>query len=182
MPHSISLWFDEGTETAIRELWNELARSQISSKFHDGPYRPHITLSIYEDLRVEEFLAALRSYADSRSQFPITFESLGAFTGSTGSLFLAPRPTLRLLETQREVASILADFGRGVTQAYYQPEEWTPHCTLVVGVEPSKLSKAFDLCQSYKRPIQGIVNRIGIIKNPEEIELHEIHFRGRKST
>lgn len=176
MPHSISLWFDENTEGAIRDVWRDLADKEISSKFHDGPYRPHVTLSIYEDLDVEAFSGELREYAASKPKFPITFESLGAFTGSTGALFLVPRPTLRLLETQQDVTSLLADHGSGATEPWYKPGDWTPHCTLAVDLEPSELSKAFDLCQGHKRPIEGVVNRVGIIKNPEEIELHEISF------
>lgn len=179
MPHSISLWFDEGTEVAIHDVWRDLAESEISAKFHEGPYRPHVTLSIYADLDVEAFSEVLRSYAGSRTQFPITFGSLGAFPGSTGALFLAPRPTPRLLETQQEVSSLLAKHGSGTTQPYYKPGTWTPHCTLAMDLEPEELSRAFDLCQRHKKPIEGVVNRVGIIKNPEEIELHEIYIGER---
>ena len=180
MPHSVSFWFDENTESTIRDIWGELARAGISTQFHNGPYRPHITLSVYEDLDVERFSQALNTYAASKATLPVRFESLGTFAGSTGVLYLAPRPSIVLLEAQREISSLLANYGSGVSQPYYKPGLWTPHCSLAVGLEQGMLSKAFDFCQRLNEPIEGAANRIGIIKNPEEIELHEIPFRKSK--
>jgi 2'-5' RNA ligase len=181
MPHSISLWFDEGSESRIRNIWADIAASGVPSKYHHGPYRPHITLAVYNDLEVKDFSEALRDYSSNRPTFNLSFESLGAFPGSIGALYLPPKPTLRLLETQREVLNILSNFGSGVASPHYKTDSWTPHCTLCVGVTAEDLNRAFELCQRSFEKIDAQVNRIGVIQNPEEIELYQAFFSGQQA-
>ncbi|HZU48791.1 MAG TPA: 2'-5' RNA ligase family protein, partial [Mycobacterium sp.] len=51
MVHSIELIFDDGTEAAIRRIWNDLAAAGIPSQAPAS--RPHATMAVAERIEPE---------------------------------------------------------------------------------------------------------------------------------
>src|SRR5207249_672755 len=77
MAIGVSLWFDDALEARVRALWRMIAERGISRVLHDGPYRPHVTLGVWERLDLERFVPALRALAGSIPPVPIALASAG---------------------------------------------------------------------------------------------------------
>jgi hypothetical protein len=54
------------------------------------------------------------------------------------------------------------------------PGRWNPHCTLAPDLTNAKLPDFAEFGATLKLPIEGTIDRIGIIDTPAEIELKEI--------
>ena len=183
MAFAVSAWFDVNTENKVRDIWRILHESEVSSRFHTGPYRPHLTLGVYESADVEELVQQLGRYTQQRTAFPISLSSLGIFCGMPGddsrvprTLFLGVTVTRLLQELHADVHLLLGRLG-SEPRPYYLPECWNPHCSLAVDLEATELVRAVDICQTTTLPICGQVDRIGIIDTPAEVELGCCSFR-----
>ena len=165
MAHSVSLWFDEGAEARVRDVWQRLADAGIKT-FAGGPIRPHVTLA--HGLELEPFLEALQKRLAVQPAFDLTFTGLGIFTDS-GILYLTTRMTETLWRLHREVAALAEGQGGG-SSLYYRPDFWTPHCTLAVNLTPEAALEAVRVCQNMT-PISASATHVGIIESPSEKEL-----------
>jgi len=174
---AVSLWFDKNSEAMIRSIWEELHHKQLASFLWTGNFRPHVTLAIYDKLDVTGFKASLSKYLLNVPTFQITLPSIGLFSAPPGELsvsgnavFLSVTPTSQLLEIHNQIHSLLSNFGRDPRQ-YYLPGKWNPHSTIAREISLDSIPKIISFCQGISLPIRPVVNRIGIIDTPAEIEL-----------
>ena len=79
MAFAIQLFVDPVSDTAVRILWEEVARIGLS-KMRDSGNRPHVSLAIYRELDVPVCASLLTSFAHMHAPFSLTFESLGDFS------------------------------------------------------------------------------------------------------
>ncbi len=175
MAYSVSLWFGEGAEAQVRDIWQRLADAGLGT-FAGGPVRPHVTLAHGLELDVEAFTAVLRGKLEAQPPFDLTFMGSGIFADS-GLLYLTTRMTEALWTLHREVA-VLAERQGGGSSLYYRPDFWTPHCTLALNLTPETMIRAVSVCQGTTL-ISASVNRIGIIENPSERELLTLPLKVR---
>jgi len=173
----ISLWFDTALEARVREIWSDLAAQDISALLHDGPYRPHLTLGVWERLDVGACVLALREAAPAWPAFPIKLASVGAFPGDEGASFLQPAMSASLLRMHRQVHELASTFATHPFP-YYLPDAWTPHCTMAWRVPRPRVLQAVDLLLSCGLPFEGRVVAVGVIDTPTEVELHRIELPG----
>jgi len=179
MPIAISAWFDQQTEDSVREVWRQLAESGVFSEFHDGPFRPHITLSAYVNLEVDSCVACLRDFLCTTPPLSVSLYSLGQFLLPTGAIYISSLINEPLLAFRREIARRLSSFGSVLFLPYYEPDRWVPHVSLARGLTPQQLLAAFEICQKIPLPISAQVNRVGIIEFPIERELYELFLKGK---
>lgn len=178
MPHAISAWFDEEAESQIRRIWQNLSEAGISSSYHNGPFRPHITLSAYDDLRVQDLASSLSTYLESSPKIDLKFDSVGYFARPAGgAFFLTPTMTEALWNFRAKIAEVLRDYGSKLHAPYYEQDNWIPHCTLATRIPESQVVEAFAEIKKITLPVIAQITRVGIIKFPEEIELHELFLR-----
>src|SRR6476661_2124426 len=90
MAIGISAWLDAHAEHAVRELWRAVAEAGLDRSLHDGPYRPHVTLGVWEELPPGDATAALRRAVAGRAPVAVTFEIVGVFAAPRPAAFLAP--------------------------------------------------------------------------------------------
>ena len=169
MATAVSLWFDPALETRIRELWSELARLEICTILHRGPYRPHITLGVWEINPEPQCEAELRKTAQALRSVPISFNSIGLFPGEEGVAFLAPVVTAALLGIHGQIHSCMGQF-QAPTVPYYRPGAWTPHCTMSWQTTPQQALRAAAQLMTDFKNLRGEVAAIGLIEIPAEIE------------
>lgn len=177
MAYAISLWFSRADEERIRAIWQVLHEKQLTSFLWSGNFRPHVTLAIYEKLDVAGFAGALRMHLEKITRFEITLPALGLFCSPPGdvsvsgnAVFLSVTPTKGLLEFHATVHTLLAEFGES-PRPYYLPDRWNPHSTLAREIASDQIPEVVAACQKFQLPIRPLVDRIGIIDTPAEIEL-----------
>jgi 2'-5' RNA ligase len=171
MAFGVSLWFDEAFEHTVRAVWRAVADAGVATKLVDGPYRPHVTLGVWERIdrpAVDEALAALTAV---RAPFAVRFDAYGAFSGPEPGLFATPTLTTRLRELHESTYAVLAPHAHEPT-ARRLPEAWNPHCTIAWGLPAERLPQALAVAlRALPLPITGTADRVGLIDTPAEVEL-----------
>ncbi len=135
----------------------------------DGPIRPHVTLAHSLNVDLEPFVSGLRRRLEAHATFTLTFPGLGLFVES-GVLYLSTVMTDALWALHRDVAELILEQGAH-SSPYYQPDRWTPHCTLALELTPQTMLEAVKACQTVPFPLTARATRVGIIENPSEVEV-----------
>jgi hypothetical protein len=172
MAIGVSAWFDEKSEHQIRMIWKDLHERSINSTLHTGPYRPHITFGINEKLNVDKFAESIQNKLGGNGPIPFILPSIGIFTEPLAGIFNVT-VTDELLKFHDTVQKLMAKYGSDQVP-YYLPGRWNPHCTLAPDLTKDKLSDFAKYAAGLQLPIEGMINRIGVIDTPAEIELYEI--------
>ena len=176
MAIAVSAWLDPQTESQVRDIWKSLHEAGLCSTLHLGPYRPHITLGVYQQLEsLSTFTQALHQVAANTLSVECIFASLGIFLNERPVVFLAATVSEPLRALHVQVHQVLAQYGSDPI-VYGLPNRWNPHCTLEPFVEKSKLTSVVDFLNELELPIVGTINRLGIIDTPREVELDEIYL------
>ena len=168
MSYSVSLWFDEDAEAQIREVWQRLTDAGVEA-FANSLVRPHVTLAHQLELDLEPFMVGLRERLEAHSAFALTLPGLGLFVES-GILYLSTVMTGALWTLHRDVAELILEHGAR-SSSYYQPNRWTPHCTLAVNLTPETMLDAVRACQTVPFPLVAQATSVGVIENTSEVEL-----------
>ena len=168
MSYSVSLWFDEAAEAQVRDVWQGLADAGIET-FTDSLVRPHVSLAHQLELDPEPFVTALRERLEAHPTFELVFPGLGLFVES-GILYLSTVMTDALWTLHRDVAELVLEHGAHASP-YYQPDRWTPHCTLAVNLTPETMLNAVRACQTVPFPLMAQATSVGVIENTSEVEL-----------
>ena len=177
MPYAVEMFLNPKCEAAIRAVWHRLADAGIESSLLDIRSRPHLTLAIFDEVRLEEMEPGLESFARDIPPFPVAFWSLGAFGAPRGVVVLAAGVTQRLLEIH---AAFHRRFGGLGTRPWgvYLPGRWVPHATLATGVPERALPKAFALAAEVPLPIEGTVRELAVVKFPPAEYLYTCELTG----
>jgi hypothetical protein len=176
MPFAIQLFVDPVSDSVVRSLWEEVARTGLS-KMRDSGNRPHVSLAIYRELDVAVCASLLKVFTTTHVPFPFTFESLGIFHAEKTVVFLAPIVSSHLLDVHKEVHALLQ--GTGAFPApYYLPGHWTPHCALATRVPPHLLSQVIDIGLGVSFPLTFSIEEIGVIEYPPVKHLFAFRLTG----
>ncbi len=178
MPFAIQLFFDPASDTAVRNLWAELASTGLPYPLSDSGNRPHFSLAIYGEINTTVCADLLNSFAQNRAPFALSIASLGIFPGEQAVVFLAPIASPHLLDLQRQVHQLLQDTG-ALPSSYYLPGHWTPHCTLATRVPPQFISQAVTIGLGMSFPFPVSIEEIGVIEYPPVKHLFSFRLTGR---
>ena len=162
MPYGVMLYFDVQTEKTILNIWQSLAKHNLSSSMLDAGIRPHLTLAIYEELDCrpcENELVKITSKTPSPS---IQFTHLGLFTNPEPVIFAAPLVTKELLDFHNELQIRLAGDGKNSWELY-KPGKWVPHCTLALGYKIENQAEIIRLCQEMPLPMHVQAVQMGVV-------------------
>lgn len=177
MPFAIQLFFDSSSDTAIRNLWAELANSGLPFPLRDSGNRPHFSLAIYREINTTVCANLLRSFAQTRTSFAAAIDSLGIFPGEQAVVFLAPIVSPYLLDLHRQVHQLLQDIGT-LPSSYYLPGQWYPHCSLATRVPSHLISQAVMIGLGMAYPLSINIEEIGVIEYPPVKHLFSFRFTG----
>lgn len=176
MPYAVEMFFDKESDAQIRKIWRSLKESGISSWMEDSGSVPHVTLSVFGRLDVDDSDRRLASFAEKVSGPRLVFASIGAFPTDEGVLFLSPVVTGELLRVHRAFHDVFADL-REDQFPFYLPDSWVPHCTLAINVKREEIHKALENVIRDYRPICAEVDRVALVEyHPVKI-LKEYRFR-----
>ncbi|MDD7814375.1 2'-5' RNA ligase family protein [Mycobacterium sp. CSUR Q5927] len=138
MVHSIELVFDAETETAVRDIWAQLAAAGLPSQAPAA--RPHVTLTVAQriDSRVDAELAAVADRLPTGCILGATV----IFGRSHGVLARLVVPTVELLDLHAQVHRVCAPYLVPGPMPNALPGQWTAHTTLARRIGPAKLGRA----------------------------------------
>jgi 2'-5' RNA ligase len=166
---AISGWFDQPAELTVRSVWERMAESGVDETLHNGAYRPHVTLGIWNDLAVDDAVELTKVVAAGCATVRVQFEVVGMFVHPEAAVFLAPTVSFEL-RTLHEGVHKAARQTSAIPFDYHIPGRWNPHCTLAWNLAPEALSAAVAVAlTSVTLPFAATITQIGIIETPAEI-------------
>lgn len=177
MPYAIQLFFDDHVEKAIRTIWHEQAGSGVAPYLGTSGNRPHISLSLCDDLDRATCQARLETWASSVKPLPISFQNLGIFPAPDAVVYTGPVVTQELLTLQREVDGLLDGCCVWPEFDYYRPGHWIPHCTLAMEFDDIQLPRALEIAGHLKLPLNGSISGVGVIEFRPVKHLFGVAFR-----
>ncbi len=127
---------DEEHYRLTESLWEELERTFGLRGIYVTPY-PHFSYHVAKGYDAARLETALRCVADSTRAFPVRTGGLGIFTGQSPVLYVPVVRSLALSQLHQRVWEAASPLSSG-EEAYYQPESWMPHITIVFGALPSE--------------------------------------------
>jgi 2'-5' RNA ligase len=164
MPYAVMLFFDDDLQNRIQATWKALQDTDVDRYLYQSGNRPHIKLTIFEELNLAECQARLQALAAASAPFPIHFKHFGIFPNPKATIFLGPAVTQALRAIKLETDAALVDLGKQPDYDFFQPEHWIPHCLLALELEPEQLGKGLEAAMQLPIPLQGRVTEIGVIE------------------
>ncbi len=165
MPYAIELYLDDESTAKIDKIRLEFKKNKISI---DEETKPHVTLSIYQDIPLDIFEDKLKLFAKEIQSFKVIYSSIGIFTNDNPVIFLAPVVTLQLLDVHNKFYDFFKEYSNKAWD-YYKPNQWVPHTTLCISLSEGMLKKSSDIIKNLEFPMESRFEKIGILEfNPNK--------------
>lgn len=166
--HSIQLFFDDESENLISSYINELrSNGLLNENLIKERYKPHISLAVYRALEAEYAERVLQTLATRFTQFELRFSHFGIFSAELKVLYLGPTfsPALRDIH-----CSLHTQYRERPERCweYYLPDNWIPHCGLMVDKESDNITQGLRLLMSKTLP-QVTVTSVAATGFPQRI-------------
>ncbi|MFX0023964.1 MAG: 2'-5' RNA ligase family protein [Candidatus Hermodarchaeota archaeon] len=140
MPYAIVLSFDDESSYSIQQIFKKFKDKKIGAMHYDPKYKPHITLSIYENINTKSAKERLTLFSIENKTLKIQVSSIGYFPVEKSVIFLNPKASNELLSIQQKIFSLFKDF-EGETS----PLTWVPHCTLGIYLQKEDFAEAIEI-------------------------------------
>jgi hypothetical protein len=144
MVHTIELIFDDDTESAVRQLWADLAAAGIPGQAPAS--RPHVTLLVAEQIAAD--VDALLIPLSQRMPLPCTIGApmlFGRFSKNNTVLARLLVPTFELLAVHAEVHRHCSAHLLPGPAPNSAPGQWTAHVTLARRISGAQLGPALHI-------------------------------------
>jgi hypothetical protein len=175
VPFAVELSFDEPAESTVRALWDQLERGGISSlgTVQGGPYRPHVSLAVFDDGDPDQLWGELARPVDTCLGMPLTLGALGFFLTDEAVAFLHVVPTTALLDHHRRVVSSYSAHPSRLWP-YYGIDRFVPHCTLATGLRDTEISTVAGTLAHTRLPIAAHAAMGALVEVPSGRTLYSV--------
>ncbi|KAA8548065.1 hypothetical protein F0562_004674 [Nyssa sinensis] len=161
--YAIELYFDPALENQVLKAWNVLARRQISTQLIEIESRPHITLFSSPFIDLSKLENIIKTFASKQEPLALSFSSIGSLPNDSNVLFLAPTPSLSLLQFHSQLCDAMKKEGVEIGEDY-RPDVWIPYCPVAEEVPKSRMAEAFTVLRDLKLPVTGYAMEIGLVE------------------
>ncbi|XP_027101824.1 uncharacterized protein LOC113754020 [Coffea eugenioides] len=168
--YALELYFDPALENQVLKAWNVLARRQISTQLIEIESRPHITLFSSPLVDVSKLENTVKNFASKQEPLPLSFSSIGSLANDNNVLFLAPTPSLSLIQFHLQLCDAMRKDGIEIGEDY-RPDSWIPHCPVAEEVPKARMAEAFTVLRDLKMPVTGYAMDIALVEYPPVREL-----------
>ncbi|CAI9763218.1 unnamed protein product [Fraxinus pennsylvanica] len=112
----------------------------------------------------------IKNFAAKQEPLPMSFSSIGSLPNENNVLFLAPTPTLSLLQFHSQLCDAMKKEGIEVGDEH-RPDTWIPLCPVAEEVPKIRMPEAFTVLRDLKLPISGYAMDVGLVEYPPVREL-----------
>lgn len=148
MPDGVVSLLDDAYNGRIEIIWQKLEDRFGAEAIQRTPY-PHFSYHVADNYDMTPVADALNEVIDEMHPFTVRTAGLGVFTGDEPVLYIAMVRDPQLSTLQQRIYKI-ANPHADNTFAYYHPQKWVPHITLLRGgLNPSSLSQVIEMLQGH---------------------------------
>ncbi|CAI9277046.1 unnamed protein product [Lactuca saligna] len=105
----------------------------------------------------------VKGFASKQDPLPLSFGSIGSLPNDNNVLFLAPTPTLPLLQFHFQLCDAMKREGIEIGEEY-RPDSWIPFCPVAEEVPKNRMAEAFTVLRDLKLPVTGYAMDIGLVE------------------
>jgi 2'-5' RNA ligase len=120
----------------VDELWRDMVADCTVINKHIPPL-PHFSWQVFESCNYHQLNAVISEIAENTTPFIVRTSGLGVFTDGTIVIYIALIKDEGLMRFQKMLWEATIDFTQNISP-YYNPSSWTPHITLINGVNEDK--------------------------------------------
>ncbi|KAL5582499.1 hypothetical protein UlMin_014941 [Ulmus minor] len=168
--YAIELYFDPALENQVLKAWNVLARRQISTHLIEIESRPHITLFASQSAEPAKLENAIKNFAPKQEPLSLSFSSIGSLCNDNNVLFLAPTPSMSLLQFHSQLCEIIKKEGVEIGEDF-RTDSWIPYCAVAQDVPKARMAEAFCVLRDLKLSVTGYAMDIGLVEYSPAREL-----------
>ncbi|MCK5155751.1 MAG: 2'-5' RNA ligase family protein [Spirochaetales bacterium] len=162
MGFAFEMFFDSKSEEKITSIWEKLIARNLPSFMLENNCKPHISLSVYNNLGIETAKKNLFKFCSEHNCFNLFLGFIGTFVSNENVIFIAPSMTENLINIHKDFHakfSYLQDSGWD----YYLPNKWQPHCTMAIEISKEQYINSFNTIRENFNPIEITVEAIGLV-------------------
>ena len=163
----VSLYFDEQTDTHIRQYIKAVAKKTNNTYMLDANVPPHITISAFETKNEQLVIEKLDTCLKEKKRGILQWASVGVFFPHV--LYISPVLNEYLHQMSLTVYEAIQDMNDTLIRKCYQPFAWLPHTTIGKKLSEEEMREGFAILQNSFGMFSGEVVKIGLAKtNPYE--------------
>ena len=125
---AIATLLSRNSDEKTKKMWQDLEESCGVSGIKI-PQDPHFSWFVAEKFDEPEVKSEFLNLSQQLTEFEISTNGIGLFTGEKPILYIPIVKTRKLLELHEKIWSLLSPMGVKLS-AFYQPEHWIPHITM----------------------------------------------------
>ncbi|KAF2316145.1 hypothetical protein GH714_041466 [Hevea brasiliensis] len=125
--------------------------------------RPHITLYSSSFVEPTKLESIVKTFASKQEPLPLSLSAIGGLPNDNNFLFLAPTPSLSLLQFHSQLYDALKKEGIEISEEY-RPDSWIPYCAVAQDVPKARIGEAFCVLRDLKLPVTGYAMDIGLVE------------------
>ena len=163
MPFALVMYFDSLSEKPIRELWQKIADAGITSTLARAGVRPHLTLTIFDQVSRIPREDELAGFARKSHLTDLQATYIGFFSQPDPVVFVAPTPTQELMDFHRSIIHVLMEDAQPIS-ANYLPGTWVPHCTIALDFPKKRIPEVVELCLDLPLPFIMHATQVGVVE------------------
>lgn len=164
MGFAVVAYFDKDIDEKIRLLWSGMGKIGVDDYLIRSENNPHFKFVMYEDLKIDKAEQALCSISKNFKKIPIQLKTYSFYPNENPFVCIDIAVTHFILNLQTEIRNQCDQFGKLLDNNYFDQGFWKPDCQLTIGFEKEKLKNAIDFLSETKLPINGFIDRIGLLE------------------
>ena len=133
--HGLVSLLDSNYYAIVEGLWHRLEKECGLSGVKVTPY-PHFSWQIAQDYPEPDTEMAVKAIAGQTKPFKVFTGGLGIFSGIQPVVFISIARSAELNQLHEQLWQQFKTRAKGLS-AYYNPQRWMPHITLIFGEETS---------------------------------------------
>ncbi|KAJ8544699.1 hypothetical protein K7X08_017282 [Anisodus acutangulus] len=126
---------------------------------------PHITLFSSPYFDPSKLENIVKNFSSKQESLPLPFGSIGSLPSDDNVLFLAPTPTLSLLQFHSHLFDAMKKEGIEIAEEN-RPDTWIPYCLVAEEVPKTRMGEAFTVLRDLKLPVAGYAMEIALVEYP----------------
>jgi len=144
MANAINIRSDNDSSKSIEDLWKKVSQFEEEPSMINLNYPPHFTFAIYEEITQQQLFNALDNVFMKEKKVDIVFDQLSCFDTNPLVLYAQPKNTEELIKLHSRIHECI---DPNLSEEYYRPDKWVPHCTLAYNVQEDKRNEALQFAK-----------------------------------
>lgn len=163
MSFALVMYFDHASEKPIRTLWQKIADAGLTSSLPDSGVRPHLTLSVFNEIDCLPCEEELEIFARRTRLLNLEASHIGIFAVPEPVVFIAPTPTKDLITFHQHLINAIAPQATP-TNKMYKPGSWVPHCTVALDFKKEDAPQIVRISMDFPLPFKLRATQIGVVR------------------